>query len=188
MRGGHTTFALVPRSAGDASSENTEDAHVLNTSTTKLQHYKKEEAERPAVLSVVVLYRTWKSQAGRPSFHWTAHDQPVAFDAICALPMMPIGIGMHINSAIGPGASPRRVVNEQHVSAPVKAAHSPTPRTESRCNDGTETKTDSSAHHNSRPRWTGANGNLPRGPHQESKMTGGAPSIRVRHRRAGSWE
>ena len=167
---------------------NKEDAHVLNTSTTKLRHYKKEEAEWPAVLSVVVLYRTWKSQAGRPSFHWTTHDQPVAFDAVCALPMMPIGIGMHINSAIGPGASPRRVVNEQHVSAPVKAAHSPTPRTESRCNDGTETKTDSSAHHNSRPRWTGANGNLPRGPHQESKMTGGAPSIRVRHRRAGSWE
>src|SRR3984957_132957 len=103
-------------------------------------------------------YRWWCSigrgspKAAPPSFHWTAHDQPVAFDAICALPMMPIGIGMHINSAIGPGASPRRVVNEQHVSAPVKAAHSPTPRTESRCNDGTETKTDSSAHDDSRPR------------------------------------
>src|ERR1700676_236203 len=114
---------------------------------------KKRKRSGPAVLSVVVLYRTWKSQAGRPSFHWTTHDQPVAFDAVCALPMMPIGIGMHINTAIGPGASPRRVVNEQHVSAPVKAAHSPTPRTESRCNDGTETKTDSSAHDNSRPRW-----------------------------------
>ena len=37
-------------------------------------------------------------------------------------------------------------------------------------------------------RWAGANGNLPRGPHQESKMTGGAPSIRVRRRPAGSWE
>ena len=152
MRGGHTTFALVPRSVGDASSENKEDAHALNTSTTKLQHYKKEEAEWPAVLSVMVLYRTWKSQAGRPSFHWTTHDQPVAFDAVCALPMMQIGIGMHINSAIGPDASPRRVVDEQHVSAPVKAAHSPTPGTESRRNDGAETKTDRSTDDNSAPR------------------------------------
>src|ERR1700693_5510476 len=100
MRGGHTTFALVPRSAGDASSENKEDAHVLNTSTTKLQHYEKEEAEWPAVLSVGVLYRTWKAQSGRPSFHLTTHDQPEAFDAVCSLPMMPIWIGMHINSAI----------------------------------------------------------------------------------------
>ncbi|HXP43955.1 MAG TPA: hypothetical protein VN833_27145, partial [Candidatus Acidoferrales bacterium] len=55
VRGGHTTFVLVPRSAGDASSYNKGDAHVLNTSTTKLQHYKNEEAEWPAVLSVVVL-------------------------------------------------------------------------------------------------------------------------------------
>jgi len=37
-------------------------------------------------------------------------------------------------------------------------------------------------------RGAGANGNLPRGPPQESKMTGGVPSIRVRHRRAASWE
>ena len=123
MRGGHTTFALVPRSIGDTSSENKEDAHALNTSPTKMQHYKKEEAEWPAVLSVMVLYRTWKSQAGRPSFHWTTHDQPVAFDPVCALPMMPIGIGMHINSAVGPVASPGRVVDEQQVCTPVKAAH-----------------------------------------------------------------
>src|ERR1700733_2824300 len=132
---------------------NKEDAHVLNTSTTKLRHYKKEEAEWPAVLSVVVLYRTWKSQAGRSSFHWTTHDQPVAFHAVCGRPPVQLAVGMHIDAAVGPDTSPRRVVDEHHVSAPVKAAHSPTPRTESRCNDGTETKTDSSAHHNSRPRW-----------------------------------
>ena len=55
MRGGHTTFVLVPRSAGDAASENKEDAHVLNTSTTKLQHYKKEEGSGPR------FYRWWCS-------------------------------------------------------------------------------------------------------------------------------
>jgi hypothetical protein len=126
VRGGHTTFALVPRSAGDASSDNKEDAHVLNTSTTKLQHYKKEEAEWPAVLSVVVLYRTWKSQAGRPSFQWTTHDQPVAFHAVCGLPPVQLAVGMHIDAAVGPDTSPRRVVDEHHVCAQSKR-HKPHP-------------------------------------------------------------
>src|ERR1700722_16680944 len=79
-----------------------------------------------------VVYRAGKAQAGGPSFHWTSHDQPVAFDAVCALPMMPIGIGMHINSAVGPDAAPGRVVDKEHVCAPVEAAPAPTPGTESR--------------------------------------------------------
>lgn len=39
---------------------------MLNTSTTKLQHYKKEEAEWPEVLSVVVL-KPWESVCGSRS-------------------------------------------------------------------------------------------------------------------------
>jgi hypothetical protein len=151
VRGGHTTFALVPRSASDASSDNKEDAHVLNTSTTKLQHYKKKEAEWPAVLSVVVLYRTWKSQAGRPSYQWTTHDQPVAFHAVCGLPPVQLAVGMHMDAAVGPDMSPRRVVDEHHVCAPVNAAQTPSPRTKCRGNGDAEAKADSGAHDDSRP-------------------------------------
>src|ERR1700676_159316 len=93
---------------------------------------KKRKRSGPAVLSVVVLYRTWKSQAGRPSFHWTTHDQPVAFDAVCALPPVQLAVGVHIDAAVGPDTSPRRVVDEHHVCAPVKAAQTPSPRTKCR--------------------------------------------------------
>src|ERR1700688_4544661 len=103
------------------------------------------------VLSVV-LFWTWMAHARRVPFFFAARDQPVPFHAVCGLPPVQLAVGMHIDAAVGPDTSPRRVVDEHHVCAPVKAAHSPTPRTESRCNDGTETKADSGAHDDSRQR------------------------------------
>ena len=100
----------------------------------------------------VVLYWTWMAQACRVPFFFAARDQPVPFHASCGLPPVQLAVGMYIDAAVGPDTSPRRVVDEHHVCAPVKAAQTPSPRTKCRGNGDAEAKADSGAHNDSRPR------------------------------------
>src|SRR5580704_17720360 len=60
-------------------------------------------------------------------------------------------IGMHIARAVHPSATPRRVVDEHRMRAPIEAAHAPAPRPEKRPDRHAETKVDRATHHESGP-------------------------------------
>src|ERR1700688_4971016 len=92
------------------------------------------------------------AHARRVPFLFAAGDQPVPFHAVCGLPSVQLAVRMHIDAAVGPDTSPRRVVDEHHVCAPVKAAQTPSPRTKCRGNGDAEAKADSGAHDDSLPR------------------------------------
>jgi hypothetical protein len=79
---------------------------------------------------MVTLCRAGAAFARGASFFRAASDQPVAFHARRGAPAMHSGVGMGIEGAVRPGASPRRVVDEDRVRAPVKAGEAPSPGTE----------------------------------------------------------
>src|SRR5208282_1545057 len=77
----------------------------------------------------------------------------MAFHAVRGIPAANPGtVGVDINTAVHPCASPGPVVDIESVGAPVKAAVTPSPRTEE-CTDGyAESETDGCAHNEPRAR------------------------------------
>jgi len=92
------------------------------------------------------------SRAGslRVPFGFAPSGQLGTFHTEGWLPPIQIAIRMHLDVAVAPNASPRRVVDERRVCAPLKVGNSPSPRTRSRGDSDVEAKADRSADDKSR--------------------------------------
>jgi hypothetical protein len=95
------------------------------------------------LLSLPVVAFCWarKALTRSAAFFFAARNQSVTFRTAASIPTAHVpAVRMRIESAVGPGSSPGRVVDEYGVRAPVESREAPTPGTKCHAQANAETE------------------------------------------------